>query len=269
MTPVPNGFARDLDASLEALGVDHVDLFQLHWPDPKVPFAETAGALQGLVDEGKTRHVGVSNFDTAQMAEFAETRPVETLQPPYDLFRRGIEAGDFALLPRARHRHFRLRALAHGLLTGYVDENTTFATGDWRSAAPFFKGENFHRNLEAVRELQRFASERFGLSVSRLAIAWTLANPAVDAVIVGARQPASYRGQRRRSGARPEQGRPRADRPHHGRLRLDGRPPPGDDARVTDSHQKIGFVGLGAILWSSSTWSEEWRSASSHRLTAG
>jgi hypothetical protein len=86
----PDWLREALDESLEALGVDYVDLFQVHWPDANVPFAETAGALQGLVDEGKIRHVGVSNFSPAEMSKFAETRPVETLQPPYDLFRRGI-----------------------------------------------------------------------------------------------------------------------------------------------------------------------------------
>ena len=80
-------------------------------------------------------------------------------------------------------------ALAHGLLTGAMDRNTTFAPDDWRSGAPFFKGEDFQRNLEVVRRLQSLAQDRFGVSVSRLAIAWTLVNPAVNVVIVGARHP--------------------------------------------------------------------------------
>jgi hypothetical protein len=123
------------------------------------------------------------------MSEFAETRPVETLQPPYDLFRRGIEA---EILPYCGEHDVGVLvygALAHGLLTGAMDENTTFAEDDWRSGAPFFKGEDFHRNLEVARRLQSLAEDRFGVSVSRLAIAWTLANPAVDVVIVGARHP--------------------------------------------------------------------------------
>jgi aryl-alcohol dehydrogenase-like predicted oxidoreductase len=178
-----------LDDSLAALGVDHVDLFQVHWPDPKVPFAETAGALQELVDEGKIRHVGVSNFDAQQMAEFAETRPVETLQPPYDLFRRGIEDEILGYCSEHGVGVLIYGPLAHGLLTGAMDEKTTFAPDDWRSGAPFFKGDDFRRNLEVVDELNRFAQERFGVSVSRLAIAWTLANPAVQVAIVGARHP--------------------------------------------------------------------------------
>jgi aryl-alcohol dehydrogenase-like predicted oxidoreductase len=185
----PDWLRQGLDESLEALGVDHVDLFQVHWPDAKVPLAETAGALQGLVDEGKIRHVGVSNFSPAEISEFSETRPVETLQPPYDLFRRGIEA---EILPYCEEHDIGVLvygALSHGLLTGAMDENTTFAPDDWRSGAPFFKGEDFHRNLEAVRRLQSLAQDRLGVSVSRLALAWTLANPAVDVVIVGARHP--------------------------------------------------------------------------------
>ena len=185
----PDWLRSGVDSSLKALGADHVDVFQVHWPDPTVPFAETAGALEGLVEAGKIRHVGVSNFDAQQMAEFAETRPVETLQPPYDLFRRDIEA---ETLPYCREHDIGVMIygpLAHGLLTGTMDENTTFASDDWRSGAPFFKGNDFRRNLEVVRELEHFASEEKGVSVSRLAIAWTLANPAVQVAIVGARHP--------------------------------------------------------------------------------
>lgn len=185
----PDWLRRGVDASLGSLGVDHIDIYQVHWPDSKVPFPETAGALQELVDEGKIRHVGVSNYDAAQLAEFAETRPVETLQPPYDLFRRGIEA---EILPYSREHDVGVLAygaLAHGLLTGTMDEHTTFAEDDWRSGAPFFKGDAFRRNVAVVRELEQFAHDELGVSVSRMAIAWTLANPAVQVTIVGARHP--------------------------------------------------------------------------------
>jgi aryl-alcohol dehydrogenase-like predicted oxidoreductase len=194
----PDGTVRDsspawlrsgVEQSLSALGVEHVDIYQVHWPDPDVPFAETAGALQQLVDEGKIRHVGVSNCTVAQMAQFARTRPVETLQPPYHLFRREIEAD---IAPYALEHDIGVLVygpLAHGLLTGTMDEHTTFAADDWRSHSTVFEGETFRRNLETVRELERWAAER-GHSVSQLAIAWTLAHPAVDVAIVGARRPA-------------------------------------------------------------------------------
>jgi aryl-alcohol dehydrogenase-like predicted oxidoreductase len=185
----PAWLRSGVDQSLQALGVDHIDLYQVHWPDREIPSAETAGALQELVDQGKIRHVGVSNFDAAQMAEFARTRPVETLQPPYDLFRRDIEA---EVLPYCLEHNVGVLVygpLAHGLLTGALDEHTTFAAQDWRSGAPFFKGEDYRRNIQVVRELERFAYDELGVSVSRLAITWALANPAVHVAIVGARSP--------------------------------------------------------------------------------
>jgi aryl-alcohol dehydrogenase-like predicted oxidoreductase len=192
----PDGMVRDSSAawlrsgveqSLRALGVEHIDLYQVHWPDPDVSFAETAAALQQLVDEGKIRHVGVSNYSVAQMAQFARTRPVETLQPAYHLFRREIEAD---VAPYAVEHDIGVLVygpLAHGLLTGTMDEQTTFAAGDWRRQSPLFQGETFRRNLRIVRELERWAVER-GHTVSQLAIAWTLAHPAVDVAIVGARR---------------------------------------------------------------------------------
>jgi aryl-alcohol dehydrogenase-like predicted oxidoreductase len=121
------------------------------------------------------------------MAEFARTRPVETLQSPYHLFRREIESDQ---LPYAAEHEIGVLVygpLAHGLLTGALDENTRFDSRDWRSGAPFFTGEDFRRNLATVRELERLASEELGCSVSQLAIAWTLVNPAVHVAIVGAR----------------------------------------------------------------------------------
>jgi aryl-alcohol dehydrogenase-like predicted oxidoreductase len=192
----PDGMVRDSSAawlrsgveqSLRALGVEHIDLYQVHWPDPDVSFAETAGALQQLVDEGRIRHVGVSNYSVAQMAQFARTRPVETLQPAYHLFRREIEAD---IAPYAVEHDIGVLVygpLAHGLLSGTMDEHTTFAAGDWRSQSPLFAGETFQRNLRIVRELERWAVDR-GHTVSQLAIAWTLAQPAVDVAIVGARR---------------------------------------------------------------------------------
>ena len=114
---------------------------------------------------------------------------METAQPPYDLFRREIEA---ELLPYCSEHDIGVLSygpLAHGLLTGAMNEETKFAADDWRRGAPFFKGDEFRRNLEVVGELERFASERLGASVSQLAIAWTLTNPAVQVAIVGARHP--------------------------------------------------------------------------------
>jgi aryl-alcohol dehydrogenase-like predicted oxidoreductase len=186
----PGWLRRGVDESLRALGVDYIDLYQVHWPDPETPFADTARALQELVDEGKICHVGVSNYDAEQMAEFARVRPVETQQPLYNLFQREVEDG---VLPYAYEHGIGVLAyspLASGLLTGAMDEDTTFGPGDWRRVSPLFQGETFRRNLEIVRELERFAADELGCSVGQLAIAWVLANPAVHVAIVGSRREA-------------------------------------------------------------------------------
>jgi aryl-alcohol dehydrogenase-like predicted oxidoreductase len=180
---------RGVEESLRALGVDYIDLYQVHWPDPDIPLAQTAEVLQRLLEEDKLRHIGVSNFNVEQMAKFAGARPVETLQPPYHLFRRDIEAD---VLPYTNEHDIGVLAygpLAHGLLTGAMDTDTSFAAEDWRSRSQLFAGEVFARNLRVVGELERFAGER-GCSVGGLAIAWVLANPAVDVAIVGSRQAA-------------------------------------------------------------------------------
>ncbi|HET7305663.1 MAG TPA: aldo/keto reductase [Segeticoccus sp.] len=175
-----------VEDSLRALGLDHIDLYQVHWPDEQTPFEDTAGYLQELVEEGKIRHVGVSNYDERQMAAFARTRPVETLQPPYHLFRRQVEE---AVLPYVREHDIGTLAyspLGSGLLTGTMDEHTTFESSDWRSQATAFRGETFRQNLAVVERLKALAADK-GIDVSQLAIAWVLAQDGIDCAIVGAR----------------------------------------------------------------------------------
>ena len=107
-----------VEESLRHLGVDVIDIYQVHWPDPDVPAEETAGALQELVDEGKIRFAGVSNYDVPDLEAFEAVRPVDVLQPPYHLFRRAIEA---EILPYARAHDIGVLAyspLASGLLAG-------------------------------------------------------------------------------------------------------------------------------------------------------
>jgi aryl-alcohol dehydrogenase-like predicted oxidoreductase len=197
LRPVDGGVERDsspaflrdgVERSLEALGVDHIDLYQVHWPDPKTPLQETGAALAELRDEGKIRHIGVSNFSAEQMEELSQTVPVETLQPPYHLFNREIEDG---VLPWCLANDVGVLAygpLAHGLLTGTIDADTEFAGDDWRSDSPLFNGTNLVQNLEVVRQLGAVAGE-VGCTLSQLAVAWVLDHPAVQVAIVGSRSP--------------------------------------------------------------------------------
>ena len=198
LRPEGNGVARDasatwvtegVESSLRALDTDYIDLYQIHWPDPNTPFDETAGALEKLVTAGKIRHVGVSNFDAAQMESFSATLPVETLQPPYHLLHRNIER---EILPYTREHNIGVLIygpLAHGMLGGRLRPDTTFAAGDWRASSRDFHGEAYVNNLEHVQELAAFAKGQLGITLGQLAVAWTLANPAVHVAIVGTRNP--------------------------------------------------------------------------------
>src|SRR5438445_4447359 len=138
----PDWIRRGVDSSLKALGTDYIDLYQIHWPDPKVPFAETAGALADLKAAGKIRHVGVSNYDAAQMAEFSRTQPVETLQPVYHMFRRDIEE---SVLPYTKAHGIGVLAygpLGHGLLSGALTPNPASRPTIGAQRATYFRASN-------------------------------------------------------------------------------------------------------------------------------
>ena len=202
LRPVDDGIERDSSAdwlrsgveeSLRHLGVEAIDLYQVHWPDPEVSPWETGKALAQLKEEGKIRHVGVSNFSPEEMTELSRTVEVETLQPPYHLFRREIEAD---VLPWCQENGVGVLVygpLAHGLLSGRFDAETELPEDDWRSGSDLFSGENFQRNLEAVDRLREFAESR-GWTPPQLGVAWTLAHPAVDVSIVGGRRPDHIEG---------------------------------------------------------------------------
>ena len=184
---------KGVEQSLRALGTDYVDLYQVHWPDGDTPFEETGAALAELVDEGKARYVGVSNFNVEEMEELGRTRRVDSLQPPYHLFRRDIED---EILPYCREHGIGVLVygpLAHGLLTGKFDSGTEFDSDDWRGQSSVFQGEELEGNLQIVKELGRYAAEH-GRTVAQLAIAWTLANAGVHVAIVGARRPDQIEG---------------------------------------------------------------------------
>jgi hypothetical protein len=185
----PAGLRRGVEESLRALNVDVIDLYQLHWPDPNTPIDESIGALRELVVAGKIRCIGVSNFDVGEMQPLERYDLPDTLQSPYNVFRRGIEE---AILPYCVEREigvFIYGPVAHGLLTGSICNDTTFDPADWRAHSPDFTGETLARNLDVVERLLVFAAWH-GCTLPQLAIAWALANPGVDAAVVGARSPA-------------------------------------------------------------------------------
>jgi aryl-alcohol dehydrogenase-like predicted oxidoreductase len=185
-----------LEESLRWLGIDHVDVFFLHWPDPKVAIADTARTVAEFVTEGKVRYVGLSNHSPDQITEFTEVLPVSLVQSPYSLFRRGIE---LELLQYCVARGIGVvtyGALVQGLLSGRIGKDTVFPPDDWRVTSPIFSGPGFENNVSVVEELGEVATE-FGVGLPELAVAWVLSNPAVACAIFGARQerhlPAMYR----------------------------------------------------------------------------
>jgi aryl-alcohol dehydrogenase-like predicted oxidoreductase len=189
-----NGLVRDaspkwlragIESSLRALGTDHVDIYQVHWPDHGTPVDETARVLNEFVQEGKARYIGVSNFSAAELAEMDRYRRVDTLQPPFSLFRREIERD---VLPYCRDHGIGVLVygpLAHGLLSGRMTASPHFEPGDWRTTSPIFRGDVLRANLAVVDKLSEFA-ERRGLSLAQLAIAWALSVPGVHVAIAGA-----------------------------------------------------------------------------------
>jgi aryl-alcohol dehydrogenase-like predicted oxidoreductase len=184
---------KGAEASLGHLGTDYIDLYQVHWPDLRTPAEETAEVLGELVHEGKVRHVGVSNYDVGEMEDLRRFGRLETLQPPYHMFRRDIE--DEILAYAAAHDIGVLvyGPLAHGLLGGRMTSDTTFGPEDWRGKSPDFTGDTLRRNLQVVERLREFARER-AVTLPELAVAWTLADPAVAVSIVGARRPSQLEG---------------------------------------------------------------------------
>jgi aryl-alcohol dehydrogenase-like predicted oxidoreductase len=179
---------REVEDSLRRLRTDYIDIYQVHWPDPLVPIEETAAAMQSLLDQGKIRAIGVSNFSTAQIERFRRVAKLHVVQPPYNLFEREIEA---ELLPYCRQSGLTTLtygALCRGLLSGKLQEDAHFGGDDLRLTDPKFQSPRYSQYLAAVRRLEQFASERYGKRVIHLAVRWLLDQGATTA-LWGARHP--------------------------------------------------------------------------------
>jgi aryl-alcohol dehydrogenase-like predicted oxidoreductase len=177
---------REIEASLSRLRTDAVDLYQLHWPDPPEQIEEGWAALAELKAEGLVRHIGVCNFDARQLRVAESIAPVESLQSPYSLIDRDIEA---ETLPYARDRGMGVLAYApmgSGLLTGAMtaERIRELPSNDWRSQDPRFQDPE---NLRAADRVRAIADEA-GVAPGAIAVAWVLHNPAVTAAIAGFRR---------------------------------------------------------------------------------
>ena len=187
---------QECEASLARLQVDAIDLYQVHWPPENDADLEEGWAeLASLKREGKVRWIGVSNFSVKQIERARAIAPVTSLQPPYSLVRRGVDA---EILPFCRKDNIGVivyAPMASGLLSGAMtrERAASLPTDDWRRRSPEFNEPNLTRNLALVERL-RAVGKRYNRSAGEVAIAWTLRNPAVTGAIVGARTASQAEG---------------------------------------------------------------------------
>jgi aryl-alcohol dehydrogenase-like predicted oxidoreductase len=194
---------REAEASLQRLGVETIDLYQIHWPawngNPESAspgsIEEAVGEMAKLKAEGKIRHIGVSNFNAQQMDRASHVAPIASLQPPYSILAAEIES---SALPYAQQHNIGVivySPMASGLLSGAMTREriAAFPPDDWRKQNPNFQEPLLSRNLRLVETL-RSIGERHDVTPGEVAIAWTLRNPAVTGAIVGIRSPQQVSG---------------------------------------------------------------------------
>jgi aryl-alcohol dehydrogenase-like predicted oxidoreductase len=192
----PQSIRFELEQSLKRLGTDHVDLYQFHWPDTiATPVEDSWATMAELVDEGKVRWAGVSNFDVELLERCERVRHVDSLQPPYSLLDRAAAA---ELIPWAAANGTGVicySPLGSGLLSGGFDADRArqLPADDWRRASDDFRPPKLEANLEVARRLEPVA-ERHGVPVAAVAVAWVLATDGVTGAIVGARRPSQVDG---------------------------------------------------------------------------
>jgi aryl-alcohol dehydrogenase-like predicted oxidoreductase len=185
----------ECEASLRRLGVDRIDLYQMHWPEPDEEIEEGWAEMARLREEGKVRWIGVSNFNAAQLRRAQAIAPVSSLQPPYSLISPEVEA---EILPYCAAQGIGVLVyspMKSGLLSGQMTRERIAAlpADDFRRGVAHFKEPKLTENLELVEQLRAIGARR-GLSPAEVAIAWTLRNDAVTAAIVGLRSAAQLTG---------------------------------------------------------------------------
>ncbi len=175
-----------LDGSLKRLQTDYVDVYFVHWPNPKFPIGPTMEALERLRAAGRIRAVGVSNFGPEAMDTARQHGTIDVLQPPYNMLWREVEA---ATLPYCRQHNIGVMpysGLAQGLLTGALSRDTVFVEGDERRTTVLFQPGTYEHALDAVEGLRPIAA-RYGKTIAQLAIQWLTSRPGVTSPLLGGR----------------------------------------------------------------------------------
>ena len=183
----PETIRQECDESLRRLGTDHVDLYYLHSPDPRVPVAESAGAIAELVAAGKVRYAGASNCQLEQIEEFHAACPLTAVQLPYNMLQRDIEAKTVPWCQEHGVGVVVYWALMKGLLAGKLTEQSQLHADDSRRKYPMYQGEEWQRNQEFLAVLREVAEE-CQRSVAEVVINWTIHQPAITVALCGARR---------------------------------------------------------------------------------
>jgi len=184
----PASLVEELEASLRRLGVETIDLYQIHWPNPDPEIEEGWETLERFRKQGKVRWIGVSNFDVEQMKRAQKIAPITSLQPPYSMLRRAIETDILPFTKASGIGVINYSPMLSGMLTGKMSAERVAAmpADDWRRRNPEFNEPRLNRNLRLV-ELLRQIGGGHGVTPGVVAIAWTLHHPAITAAIVGGR----------------------------------------------------------------------------------
>jgi aryl-alcohol dehydrogenase-like predicted oxidoreductase len=188
----PETLLRECEESLRRLGTDRVELYYLHAPDPKTPLADSAGALRRLMEEGKTRAVGISNVTLEQIKEFATVCPISAIQPPYNMLQREIEADIIPWCIENRVSVLVYWPLMKGLLAGHLPRDHVFPETDSRRKYPAFQDDEWQKNHDLLDELRPIAAET-GRTLAQVVLNWTIHQPGITSALCGAKRPQQIR----------------------------------------------------------------------------
>lgn len=184
----PKTLRRECEESLQRLNTDRIDLYYLHAPDPATPLSESAAALKGLLDSGKIRSVGVSNFTRDQLAEFHAVCPIAAYQPHYNMLQREIESSQLPWCVEHGVSVMVYWPLLKGLLAGKLARNHQFDPKDGRRKYPMFAGDEWQKNQDFLDKLRPLADET-GRTLAQVVLNWTIQREGITVALCGAKRP--------------------------------------------------------------------------------
>ena len=185
----PDTVRKQINGSLERLGIDTIDLYQIHWPDTNVPLEETVAELEKLQEEGKFRYLGVSNFDKQLLEEITDLTNIVSLQPHYSLLQRDIEEEELPYCVKNNIGNLSYGSIGGGILTGKYDEPPEFDEDDKRNQFyPFYDEKTWSQTLDLIDVMEEIATEH-NAPIVQVAINWVRQQEGITTALVGAKNP--------------------------------------------------------------------------------